>query len=223
MSFVPAVTTTTKTTTTTTTKTMGECCCNNTNWRFDVKPWWDNMERGAHIWCITYMHLKFNRCSSQYTYTTFNHCYPAATIQYITTPSMAPIKWNRKTDGQPNKQLFVPFCCSTRKMLFFFQSRKSSSFFSHSVFSVIFFSLILVLEFLTWKWHRIVFTVLFHFYYYCQCRISIDFFPSSNFDSLFRVWMKKSDQIICEVFSRFWYEAYNLKVMYECKLVEFHE
>lgn len=113
--------------------------------------------------------VQLNRTDVHNTHTRPQCIVTQTATRPYTPSSMAPIKWNRQR-RRPNKQLFVPFCCSTRKMLFFFQSRKSSSFFL-VVGSVCVFAFRSVSEcffFSTCKWHRITFTVFFHFYYYCQ-------------------------------------------------------
>lgn len=92
----------------------------------------------AHFHTSHMLHL--NRSDVHNTHTRSQSCIVTHSNGYTTIytipSSMAPIKLKRQR--RPNKQLFVLFSCSTRKMLSFSQSRKSSSFFL--VVASIFFS-----------------------------------------------------------------------------------
>lgn len=170
MSFVPAVTTTT--TTKTTKKTMVNVVAttqiDDLTWDRDETIWKEERTFDA-----SHMHLKFNRCSSKYTYTTFSHCYPSATIQYTQHHRWLQSNGTEKqTTNRTNNYLcrFVvrqEKCCSSFKAANPLRS-------SHSVFDVVFFSFgIFNMKMASDRIYRFVsFLLLLPMY-----RISIDFFP----------------------------------------------
>lgn len=147
----------------------GQCCCNNyTNWRFDIRPWWDNMERATCTF-IHHIHstVHLNRTYVLNTHTRSQSCIVTRTITRPYTQHHH--RWLQSNgtdnDDQTNNYLcrFVVLqekCCSFSKAVNRLRSSYSFAsvfFFSHfAQFRNVFF------------WHRITFTVFFHFYYYWQ-------------------------------------------------------